>query len=140
MLSITELDASTILVRQNLFLSTGDLREAEDTLLWPVPLSIATADDQSPRNIMLDTKEMVLKVDTTKWYKFNMGHTGFYRVVYPPRTIDLLGQALGGAGSLDAANRIGLLTDAAALVASGHAPTSSFLTLLKYFEDEEDYM
>ncbi|KAF9366808.1 hypothetical protein BGX34_006077 [Mortierella sp. NVP85] len=139
-LSITELDASTILVRQNLFLSTGDLSEAEDTLLWPVPLSIATADDQSPRNIMLDTKEMVLKVDTTKWYKFNMGHTGFYRVVYPPRTIDLLGQALGGAGSLDAANRIGLLTDAAALVASGHTPTSSFLTLLKYFEDEEDYM
>lgn len=140
-LSVTELDVSTILIRQNLFLSTGDLREDEDTLLWPVPLSVATADDPIPRNIMLDTKEMVIKVDTTKWYKFNMGQTGFFRVAYSPKTLDLLGQALArGVASLDAANKIGLLTDAAALVASGHTPTSSFLTLLKYFEDEQDYM
>ncbi|KAF9963010.1 hypothetical protein BGZ65_006534 [Modicella reniformis] len=140
-LSIIELDESTIMIRQNLFLSTGDLQEEEDTLLWPVPLAISTADNPTPRNIMLDTKEMVLKVDTTKWFKFNTGQTGFYRIAYPPKIIDLLGQALGrGIESLDAANRIGLLTDAAALVASGHTPTSSFLTLLKYFEDEEDYM
>jgi aminopeptidase 2 len=138
---VTELDVSTILIRQNLFLSTGDLREDEDTLLWPVPLSIATADNPVPRNIMLDTKELVLKVDTMKWYKFNMGQTGFFRVAYSPKTLDLLGQALArGVASLDAANKIGLLTDAAALVASGHTPTSSFLTLLKYFEDEQDYM
>ncbi|KAI7822147.1 lysine aminopeptidase ApsA [Gamsiella multidivaricata] len=142
-LSITELDESTIVVRQNLFLSTGDVHDEEDTLLWPVPLAVATANDPTPRNIMLNTKEMILKVDTTKWYKFNMGQTGFYRVAYPPKTLDLLGQTLGarkGHETLDAANRIGLLTDAAALVASGHTPTSSFLTLLKYFEDEEDYM
>ncbi|KAF9916729.1 hypothetical protein BX616_002996 [Lobosporangium transversale] len=141
-LSITELDDSTILIRQNLFLSTGDVRPEEDALLWPVPLAIATADDPTPRNITMDTKEMVLKVDTTKWYKFNMGQTGFYRVAYPAKTLELLGQALGSKSvtTLDAANRIGLLTDAAALVASGHTPTSSFLTLLKYFEDEDDYM
>ncbi|KAF9196059.1 Aminopeptidase 2 mitochondrial [Haplosporangium sp. Z 11] len=151
-LSITELDESTILVRQNLFLSTGDVREDEDTLLWPVPLALATADNPMPQNITMNTKELILKVDTTKWYKFNMGQAGFYRVSYPPKTLDLLGQALTKRvtqrtmsddhqdGALDAANRIGLLTDAAALVASGNAPTSSFLTLLKYFEDEENYM
>ncbi|KAG0312003.1 hypothetical protein BGZ99_009779, partial [Dissophora globulifera] len=142
-LSITELDESTILIRQSLFLSTGDVSEDEDTLLWPIPLALATADDPTPQNIMMDTKEMILKVDTTKWYKFNMGQSGFYRVAYPSKTLSLLGQTLGtktGPRPLDAANRIGLLTDAAALVASGHSPTSSFLTLLKYFEDEEDYM
>ncbi|KAF9563263.1 hypothetical protein EC968_004960 [Mortierella alpina] len=141
----TGLDASTILVRQNLFLSTGDVREEEDTLLWPVPLALATADDPTPRNIMMDTKELILKVDTTRWYKFNMGQTGFYRVSYPPKTLALLGQTLicrkvRDVETLDAADRVGLLTDAAALVASGNAPTSSFLTLLKYFEDEENYM
>ncbi|KAF8948111.1 hypothetical protein BGZ46_005436, partial [Entomortierella lignicola] len=141
-LSIIELDASTILIRQNLFLSTGDVREDEDTLIWPVPLSVATADNPTPRNIMMNTKEMILKLDTTKWYKFNMGQTGFYRVAYPPKTLDLLGQTLGSKDGqlLDAANRIGLLTDAAALVASGHTPTSNFLTILKYFEDEDNYM
>ncbi|KAI1313895.1 hypothetical protein EDD11_002395 [Mortierella claussenii] len=148
-LTITELDQSTILIRQSLFLSTGDVRPEEDTLLWPVPLSVATADDPTPRNIMMDTKEMILQLDTTRWYKFNMGQTGFYRVAYPSKTLDLLGQTLGNQENkeredkdrtLDAANRIGLLTDAAALVASGHTPTSSFLTLLKYFEDEESYM
>ncbi|KAF9994830.1 hypothetical protein BGZ79_000377 [Entomortierella chlamydospora] len=141
-LSITELDESTVLIRQNLFLSTGDVREEEEDLIWPVPLSLATADNVTPRNIMLNTKEMVLKLDTTKWYKFNMGQTGFYRVAYPQKTLDLLGQTLGSKDGqmLDAANRIGLLTDAAALVASGHTPTSNFLTLLKYFEDEDNYM
>ncbi|KAF9286925.1 hypothetical protein BGZ68_002411 [Mortierella alpina] len=144
-LSVVELDASTILVRQNLFLSTGDVREEEDTLLWPVPLALATADDPTPRNIMMDTKELILKLDTTRWYKFNMGQTGFYRVSYPPKTLALLGQTLicrkaRDVKTLDAADRVGLLTDAAALVASGNAPTSSFLTLLKYFEEEENYM
>ncbi|KAF8935331.1 hypothetical protein BGZ47_009981 [Haplosporangium gracile] len=138
-LSITELDESTILVRQNLFLSTGDVREEEDHIIWPVPLGLVTASDSTPRNIMMDTKELVLKVDTTRWYKFNMGQTGFYRVSYPPKTLALLGQTFG-TEQLNAANRVGLLTDAAALVASGNAPTSSFLTLLKYFEDEENYM
>ncbi|KAG0208512.1 Aminopeptidase 2 mitochondrial [Mortierella sp. GBA30] len=144
-ISITELDASTILIRQNLFLSTGDVREQEDTLLWPVPLALATAADPTSRNIMMDTKELVLKVDTTQWYKFNMGQTGFYRVSYPPRTLNLLGQTLlckklSGVETLGATDRVGLLTDAAALVASGDTPTSSFLTLLKYFEDEHNYM
>lgn len=144
------MDESTILVRQTLFLSTGDVREEEDQLLWPVPLALATAEDPSViRNIMLDSNEMILKVDTTRWYKFNMGQAGFYRVSYPPKTLDLLGQTLSQqqvneAGhrieTLDAADRMGLLTDAAALVACGNAPTSSFLTLLKYFEDEENYM
>ncbi|KAG0024394.1 hypothetical protein BGZ81_007729 [Podila clonocystis] len=149
-LSITELDESTILVRQNLFLSTGDVREEEDRIIWPVPLSLTTADEPAARNIMMDSKQMVLKVDTNKWYKFNMGQAGFYRVSYPSKSLDLLGKTFGvqrlGAtirarpGPLDSADRVGLLTDAAALVASGNAATSSFLTLLKYFEDEEDYM
>ncbi|KAG0307651.1 hypothetical protein BGZ98_010173 [Dissophora globulifera] len=138
-LSITELDTSTILVRQSLFLSTDDVREEEDTLIWPVPLGLATASDPTPRNIMMDTKEIILKVDTTQWYKFNMGQTGFYRVSYPSKTLGLLGQTFG-TEQLDTANRVGLLTDVAALVASGIAPTSSFLTLLKYFEDEQDYL
>ncbi|KAF9182056.1 hypothetical protein BGZ51_004994 [Haplosporangium sp. Z 767] len=133
-LSITELDDSTIMVRQSLFLSTGDVREEEDALIWPVPLSLMTASDIAPRNIMMDTKEMILNVDTTRWYKFNMGQTGFYRVSYPPKTLDLLGQTFG-AEQLDAANRVGLLTDAAALVTSGNAPTSSFLTLLKVWAE-----
>ncbi|KAF9174875.1 hypothetical protein BGX20_009365 [Mortierella sp. AD010] len=138
-LSVTELDESTILVRQNLFLSTGDVQDDEDTLIWPVPLGLVTASDPTPRNIMLDTKEMILKVDTTRWYKFNMEQTGFFRVSYPSKTLDLLGQTFGTA-QLSAVNRVGLLTDVAALVTSGIAPTSSFLTLLKYFEDEQDYM
>ncbi|KAG0346839.1 hypothetical protein BG004_000701 [Podila humilis] len=138
-LTVTELDESTILVRQNIFLSTGDLREYEDNLTWPVPLALMCAGDSEPRNIMLDQKEMILKVDTTRWYKFNMGQTGFYRVSYPSKTLALLGQTFG-TGQLNAANRVGLMTDVAALVTSGIAPTSSFLTLLKYFEDEENYM
>ncbi|KAF9080728.1 hypothetical protein BGX23_001757 [Mortierella sp. AD031] len=140
-LTITEIDESTILVRQSLFLSTGDIREEEDDLLWPVPLALATAENPTPKNIMMSAKELVLKVDTTRWYKFNMGQTGFYRVLYPSKTLDLLGQSFKGGNeteTLETADRVGLLTDAGALVAAGASPTSSFLTLLKYFEDEEN--
>ncbi|KAF9132960.1 hypothetical protein BGW39_010951 [Mortierella sp. 14UC] len=139
-LTITEVDESTILVRQSLFLSTGDIREDEDGQLWPIPLALATADDPSPKNIMMTTKELILTIDTTRWYKFNMGQAGFYRVSYPSRALDLLGQTLKSdreTETLKTADRVGLLTDAAALVAAGVSPTSSFLTLLKYFEDED---
>ncbi|KAF9142950.1 hypothetical protein BGX30_001776 [Mortierella sp. GBA39] len=137
----TGIDESTIMVRQSLFLSTGDIREDEDDFIWPVPLALATAEDPTPKNIMMTTKELILKVDTTRWYKFNMGQSGFYRVSYPPRALDLLGQTLKNGEeteTLKTADRVGLLTDAAALVAAGVSPTSSFLTLLKYFEDEEN--
>ncbi|KAG0056888.1 hypothetical protein BGZ89_001986 [Linnemannia elongata] len=140
-LTITEIDESTIMVRQSLFLSTGDIREDEDDFIWPVPLALATAEDPTPKNIMMTTKELILKVDTTRWYKFNMGQSGFYRVSYPPRALDFLGQTLKNgeeAETLKTADRVGLLTDSAALVAAGVSPTSSFLTLLKYFEDEEN--
>ncbi|KAF9125878.1 hypothetical protein BG015_004807 [Linnemannia schmuckeri] len=140
-LTITEIDESTIMVRQSLFLSTGDIREDEDDFIWPVPLALATAEDPTPKNIMMTTKELVLKVDTTRWYKFNMGQSGFYRVSYSSRALDLLGQTLKSGEeteTLKTADRVGLLTDAAALVAAGVSPTSSFLTLLKYFEDEEN--
>ncbi|KAF8934439.1 hypothetical protein BGZ47_010369 [Haplosporangium gracile] len=140
-LTITEIDESTIMVRQSLFLSTGDIREDEDDFIWPVPLALATAEDPTPKNIMMTTKELILKVDTTRWYKFNMGQSGFYRVSYPSRALDLLGQTLKNGEvteTLKTADRVGLLTDAAALVAAGVSPTSSFLTLLKYFEDEEN--
>ncbi|KAF9276374.1 hypothetical protein BGZ88_001769 [Linnemannia elongata] len=137
----TGIDESTIMVRQSLFLSTGDIREDEDDFIWPVPLALATAEDPTPKNIMMTTKELILKVDTTRWYKFNMGQSGFYRVSYPPRALDFLGQTLKNgeeAETLKTADRVGLLTDSAALVAAGVSPTSSFLTLLKYFEDEEN--
>ncbi|KAG0243775.1 Aminopeptidase 2 mitochondrial [Actinomortierella wolfii] len=140
-LSVVELDESTVLVRQNLYLSTGDVMPEEDNLIWPIPLSLSTASDGGKiQNITMDGKEMVLKIDTTRWYKFNMGQTGFYRVYYPSRALDLLGQTFGGPNQLSAENRVGLLADSAALVMSGIAPTSSFLTLLKYFENEEQFV
>ncbi|KAF9977206.1 Aminopeptidase 2 mitochondrial [Actinomortierella ambigua] len=139
-LTVVELDESTVLVRQNLYLSTGDVTPEEDNLIWPIPLSLSTASDGGLiQNITMDSKEMVLKIDTTRWYKFNMGQTGFYRVAYPSRALDLLGQTFG-THQLTAENRVGLLADSAALVMSGSAPTSSFLTLLKYFENEEQFV
>ncbi|KAF9156775.1 Aminopeptidase 2 mitochondrial [Actinomortierella ambigua] len=139
-LSVVELDESTVLVRQNLYLSTGDVTPEEDNLIWPIPLSLSTASDGGNiQNITMDGKEMVLKIDTSQWYKFNMGQTGFYRVSYPSRALDLLGQTFG-THQLKAENRVGLLADSTAMVMSGIAPTSSFLTLLKYFEDEEQFV
>ncbi|KAI0514802.1 peptidase family M1-domain-containing protein [Xylaria bambusicola] len=136
---VTENSAeSSILVKQNRFLRTGDTKPEEDKVLYPVFLGLRTekgVDD----SITLTQREGVYKLDNLDFFKLNANHTSIYRTSYSPERLAKLGQAAKD-GKLTVEDRAGMLADAGALAVSGYQRTSGVLNLLKGFDTEESFV
>lgn len=137
-LTVTE-DSNQITLKQNRFLSTGDVKPEEDTTTWWVPIFLneeaytATAEKVAA----LTTKETTIKgLDTTQ-YKINYGQRGFYRVNYPPMRLTKLGEARH---KLSVSDRVGLVADAAAMAFSGLGTTAGLLGFVDALKDEQSYL
>ncbi|KAJ2003455.1 hypothetical protein GGI04_000554 [Coemansia thaxteri] len=141
--TVTELDGGKqIQVRQNRYLSAGNADESEDQTLWWVPLGIETAQSKGqPSTNVLTTREATFDLDTVgnKWYKLNTDTVGIYRVKYPVGAVANLAQAIAD-GELGTNDRIGVIADAASLASSGHSNTSDFLTFLRAFSNETEFV
>ena len=111
--------------------------ESDDETLWPVPVSVATASGISDPSLMMD-RATDLNVPATQgdWLKVNPGHTGFYRVKYPPNELAVLAGA-AETGSLPAADRIGLADDTFALCMAGLIPATEYLDVVGRYSGEE---
>ncbi|KAK6530013.1 Aminopeptidase 2 mitochondrial, variant 2 [Orbilia ellipsospora] len=134
--SVTETE-SGIKVKQNRFLRTADLRPEEDEVHYPIVLGLRTKEGVD-EDILLTEREMDIKVDQD-FYKINANHSGIYRTLYPADRLKKLGQA-AKEGLLTVEDRTGMVADAGALVASGHQKTSGFLSLIKGFTEENEYV
>ncbi|KAG6104992.1 hypothetical protein E4U31_001675 [Claviceps sp. LM219 group G6] len=138
-LTVTENDAdSSIHVKQNRFLRTGDVKPEEDKVLYPVFLGLRTKDGVDG-NVALKEREGDFKVPSTDFYKLNANHTGIFRVSYTPSRLEKLGQAAKD-GLLSVEDRAGMIADAGALATSGYQKTSGVLNLLKGFDSENEFV
>ncbi|KAJ2804747.1 hypothetical protein H4R21_001525, partial [Coemansia helicoidea] len=142
-LTVTELDGGAqIEIQQNRYLSAGDVAAAEDETLWWVPLRIEAhgAAGAQPAAVLSTRRATVpVAVADAKWYKLNHDTVGIYRVKYPPRAVANIAQAVAD-GELGTNDRIGVIADAAALASSGHSNTSDFLTLLRAYSGETEFI
>ncbi|KAJ3566301.1 hypothetical protein NPX13_g7187 [Xylaria arbuscula] len=129
---------SSILVKQNRFLRTGDTKPEEDKVLYPVFLGLRT-DAGIDESITLTQREGVYKLDNLDFFKLNANHTSIYRTSYSPERLTKLGQAAKD-GKLTVEDRAGMLADAGALAVSGYQKTSGVLNLLKGFDTEESFV
>ena len=117
-------------VRQERFLSTG---KAADATRWLVPLRVACSSAPGAAgnpawDAMLSGAEGGAHLPAgAAWAKLNAGQAGFYRVAYDSGMASALAAA---APALPTADRCGLVGDAFALAAAGHAPTAAALALL----------
>ena len=106
---------------------------------WPVPLVIRYEDDTGvhQKRVLFDSKRLTLPLGKgrIKWLTANAGSTGFYRVAYEP---ELMRGLMANVRSLDASERIGLLSDTWALVRSGRAGLRDWLALAETFAGEKD--
>lgn len=129
---------SSILVKQNRFLRTGDTKPEEDQVLYPVFLGLRTKDgiDES---LTLTKREDVFKVKDLDFFKLNANHTSIYRTSYTPERLTKLGQS-AKEGLLTVEDRAGMIADAGALAVSGYQKTSGVLNLLKGFDTEESFV
>ncbi|TQB73341.1 Aminopeptidase 2 mitochondrial [Monascus purpureus] len=131
-------DKSTITVKQNRFLRTGDVRPEEDTTIYPVMLGLRTKQGVD-ENTMLTEREGEFKVPDLDFFKLNADHSGLYRTSYTPERLTKLGEA-AKKGLLTVEDRAGMIADTGALASSGYQRTSGLLSLLKSFNTESEFV
>ncbi|KID67876.1 Aminopeptidase 2 [Metarhizium brunneum] len=138
-LTVTENGAdSSIHVKQNRFLRTGDTKPEEDKILYPVFLGLRTKDGVDGE-IALTEREKDFKIPSKDFFKLNANHTGIFRTSYSPARLEKLGQAAKD-GLLSVEDRAGMIADAGALATSGYQKTSGVLNLLKGFDSENEFV
>ncbi|KAK5991684.1 YscII [Cladobotryum mycophilum] len=138
-LTVTENEQdSSITVKQNRFLRTGDVKPDEDKILYPVFLGLRTKDGVDS-SLELKEREQIFKVPDTDFFKINANHTGIFRTLYTPDRLEKLGQAAKD-GLLPVEDRAGMIADAGALAGSGYGKTSGVLNLLKGFKSETEFV
>ncbi|XXG94745.1 phosphopyruvate hydratase [Hypoxylon texense] len=129
---------SSIHVKQNRFLRTGDTKPEEDKVLYPVFLGLRSKDGVD-ESLTLAKREDVFKVKDLDFFKLNANHTSIYRTCYTPERLTKLGQSAKD-GLLTVEDRAGMIADAGALAVSGYQKTSGVLNLLKGFDTEASFV
>ncbi|KAJ5681936.1 uncharacterized protein N7477_001876 [Penicillium maclennaniae] len=114
-ISVTENPASSsIRVKQNRFLRTGDVKPEEDKVIYPCMLGLRTKDGVD-ENTMLSEREKEFK------------------------RLSKLGKAARD-GLLSVEDRAGMIADSGALAASGYQKTSGLLSLLQGLDTESEFI
>ncbi|RYP76131.1 hypothetical protein DL771_001955 [Monosporascus sp. 5C6A] len=129
---------SSIHVKQNRFLRTGDTKPEEDQVLYPVFLGLRTKGGVD-ESLTLSVREDNFKLKDLDFFKLNANHTSIYRTSYTAERLEKLGQA-AKQGLLTVEDRAGMIADAGALATSGYQKTSGVLNLLKGFDTEESFV
>lgn len=130
---------SSITVKQNRFLRTGDVKPEEDEVLFPVILGLRTKDGVN-EELMLTEREQTFKLSGgLDFYKLNADHSALFRTNYFPERLSKLGEAARN-GRLTVEDRAGMIADAGVLAASGYGKTSGILSLLESFNTESQFV
>lgn len=114
----------------------GPADQEDDKVLYPLSLRIRTKSGVDD-GINLYDRSSTIKI-STDLFKLNADHYGFYRVLYTPKRLQILGQNAKD-GLLSQEDKIGLLSDALSMGGSGRAKTSSVLGLLEAFDEETNF-
>ncbi|KAL9931881.1 hypothetical protein V8E36_009196 [Tilletia maclaganii] len=146
-ITVTEQE-DAIVVRQNRFLSTGDVKPEEDETLWYVPLALRTVTPngqaQTDNKAVLDTEREITiplpKAKETSW-KLNADTVGVYRVAYSAERLAKLGaEAAKRDSAFTLEDRVGLVADASTLARAGYSKTSGALNLILALREEPTYL
>ncbi|KAK9465021.1 peptidase family M1-domain-containing protein [Lipomyces arxii] len=137
LLTVTE-GSGSITVRQNRFLTSGDVTPEEDETLYPVSLALKTKNGVD-EDLMLTSREMTIPLDSSKFFKLNAESSGIFRTAYSPERLIKLG-ANAQEGLLSVEDRAGLVADTGALAASGYSSTVGLLSLVSGWKNETEFV
>jgi len=127
-------------LHQEKFNASGQLSNEESQVLWAVPLSIQSSDNQTLVDSLFETRELELNIELAldQWFKLNPSSVGTYRVSY---SSELLSKFLPGISNQTIAplDRLNLLDDIYALVLSGRQSSVDLLKFISAFRNERDF-
>ncbi|KAF3070716.1 Aminopeptidase 2, mitochondrial [Daldinia childiae] len=127
-----------ISIKQNRYLSTGDVKPEEDQTIWWVPLSLqGKVGQQDIQNLALTEKSTTIRDIDDNFYKINSNATGFYRTNYPPARLAKLSKQLDRLSNED---KISIIGSAADLAFSGYGTTPALLSFVEGFSGETNQL
>lgn len=128
--TVTEKDNGDVTVRQDRFLSTGDVEAAENETVWTIPLSITGQPDA-----VLREREATFPGLGNTSFKLNKDQTSLFRTAYSEKRI----QAIAQQADLSSKDKVGLLADTYSTALAGLGSTSGLLSLAASLKQETDY-
>ncbi|KAH8166421.1 hypothetical protein CIB48_g1800 [Xylaria polymorpha] len=127
-----------ISIKQNRFLSTGDVKPEEDETVWWVPLGLqGKVGEQGIQTLALTERDTTIRDIDDDFYKLNSNATGFYRTNYPPARLAKLGTQLDRLSNEDKISIIGSTAD---LSFSGYGSPAALLSFIQGFGGETNYL
>jgi puromycin-sensitive aminopeptidase len=128
-------DGLELTLRQERFFADPDAATTDQ--VWPVPMVIAhgAGDEIHHERVLLDGREMTVKLPGGTWQFPNAGASGFYRYAFDDRSMELLSRAVT---ALRPEERLDLVSDTWALVRAKKAPVSQLIELLGGLRGERD--
>jgi puromycin-sensitive aminopeptidase len=133
------------LAQRRFFLDYDPAHPREDASVWHIPVGIKSAVAKSPYFTMLETPNATVNLPEAlpagsgdSWIIVNAGRTGFFRVNYSAEMWDGFRPAIESK-ALPTADRLGLESDAFALMRAGYLPALQFLSLASAYSREREY-
>jgi len=117
-----------LVLRQERFLLSGE----HEKDIWPIPVTMKL--NGVFNKLLLDTEEIAIDIKDLNCLKLNLDHMGFYRVYYKG-IYDLVWKS-----ELSAFDRWALIFDAVAFLIAGKMPFNDYLSLVKKYYHEQDYL
>ncbi|KAK6198853.1 alanine/arginine aminopeptidase [Scheffersomyces amazonensis] len=136
LVKVEEVDDKLILT-QNRFLATGDVKPEEDQVLYPIFLGIRTSEGIDETIVLSERSITIPK--PANFVKINADHSGVYRAAYEPARWAKLGQ-VGAEGKLTVEDRVGSVSDASALASAGLIESTSLFNLVRTWTAESNYV
>ncbi|CAE6537754.1 unnamed protein product [Rhizoctonia solani] len=132
-------------IRQDRFLSTGDVTNEENQTIWQVPLALLSTNSDgktsTDHTTVLSKREEDIKLDTSKPWKLNAGRVSVFRTAYTPERLSKLGEEAARPGSVfGLEDRVELVSDAMILARAGYGKTSGGLGLISHLRAETEYL
>lgn len=140
LVTVTEKENGDVVLRQDRFLSTGDVTDAENETLWWIPLSLSSGpnpEDKITTVSTFDTREVTIPgLAKEPFFLLNKDAVGVYRVNYSAERLTKIAENID---KLSLNNKISLLADAASCATAGVGSTSGLLSVILALKDETDY-
>ena len=137
--TVNEEQSGKVTLRQSRFLLSADVKAEEDETIWTIPLALETSLPDQKTSILASKRDTIeIATADDSFYKINKDSIGFYRTNYPPVRLSRFGSA-DFMARLSTEDKIGLVSDAAALAASGHSSTPALLAYLEGCGNEDNY-
>ncbi len=126
-----KLSNNKLLLEQERFLLAGGIEKQT----WPIPVTVTL--DGKQQKLLFDKEKAEVDIGSgAKFLKLNVDQTGFYVVHYDGDEI----QRLVWNSKLSPLDKWGLVSDAKALLLSGHMSPKQYLTLLERYQNETEYL